>query len=159
MKRIACCRPRKRQLSTSTSTFDLQKSAACRHLLRTLSCEILFGQCQPLMVEVDHTTIFLVDVDQTALLQPVDGQCCRRLLTCQRLSTSILQPFPSRPEKTCIVYQDKLNLFLYKFSIKQCIGQCLYIFPRSCPKLLILNNSNYFHLSNSNYTQNSFDLN
>ena len=55
----------------------------------------LFQNLNPLhhddtmMVDVDATALFLVDVDQTALFQPVDGR---------RSSTSILQPFSSRPK-------------------------------------------------------------
>ena len=40
------------------------------------------------MVDIGATALFLVDVDQTALFQPVDGR---------RSSTSILQPFWSPP--------------------------------------------------------------
>ena len=49
------------------------------------------------MVDVDATALFLVDVNQTALFQPIDG---RRSLTLVDVSTSVdvhLQPFSSRP--------------------------------------------------------------
>ena len=68
------------------------------------------------MVDVDATALFLVNLDQTALFQPFGGR---------RSSTSILQPFSSRPfrgpllcerallkKKMHILYFQKFFVFL-----------------------------------------------
>ena len=90
MERAACCRPRKRQLLTST----IEK---CRMV--DVDQYNLFCRCWLSTVDVDHTALFLVDVNQTAHFQLVDGR---------RSSTSILQPFSSRPGFFCFASNFKL---------------------------------------------------
>ena len=70
------------------------------HFFQNSKIHFLFCQCRLSTVNLDDTALFLVDVDQTALFQPVDSRQCRRLSTCRCLSTSILQAISSRPSVT-----------------------------------------------------------